>query len=95
MSKRGLPETVRMRHEAHYVETLSASSGKPIGRMVPIDRVDPNPDQPRQVMGESDGAEGFHRREGNHRTVDRAAAAENATGSSPANGATRPRCSSA
>ena len=52
MSKRGLPETVRMRHEAHYVETLSASSGKPIGRMVPIDRVDPNPDQPRQVMGD-------------------------------------------
>jgi len=52
VSKRGLPETVRMRHEAHYVETLSASSGKPIGRMVPIDRVDPNPDQPRQVMGD-------------------------------------------
>lgn len=52
MSKRGLPETVRMCHEAHYVETLSASSGKPIGRMVPIDRVDPNPDQPRQVMGD-------------------------------------------
>ena len=52
MSKRGLPETVRMRHEAHYVETLSASSGKPIGRLVPIDRVDPNPDQPRQVMGD-------------------------------------------
>ena len=52
MSKRGLPETVRMRHEAHYVETLSASSGKPIGRMVPIDRVDPNPDQPRQMMGD-------------------------------------------
>ena len=52
MSKRGLPETVRMRHEAHYVETLSASSGRPVGRMVPIDRVDPNPDQPRQMMGD-------------------------------------------
>ena len=52
MSKRGLPETVRMRHEAHYVETLSASSGKPIGRLVPIDRIDPNPEQPRQVMGD-------------------------------------------
>lgn len=52
MSKRGLPETVRMRHEAHYVETLSASSGRPIGRMVPIDHVDPNPDQPRQLMGD-------------------------------------------
>lgn len=52
MSKRGLPETVRMRHGAHYVETLSASSGQPIGRMVPIDRVDPNPEQPRQMMGD-------------------------------------------
>lgn len=52
MSKRGLPETVRMRHEAHYVETLAASSGRPVGRMVPIDRVDPNPDQPRQLMGD-------------------------------------------
>jgi ParB family chromosome partitioning protein len=41
-----------MRHEAHYVETLSASSGKPIGRLVPIDRIDPNPEQPRQVMGD-------------------------------------------
>ena len=36
MSKRGLPETVRMRHEAHYVETLPASAGRPIGRMVPL-----------------------------------------------------------
>ena len=52
MSRRGLPETVRMRHEAHYVETLSASSGRPIGRMVPIERLDPNPEQPRQLMGD-------------------------------------------
>ena len=52
MSKRGLPETLRMRHDAHYVETLAASAGKPVGRMVPIDMVDPNPDQPRQAMGD-------------------------------------------
>ena len=52
MPKRGLPETVRMRHEAHYVETLSASTGQPIGRMVPIELIDPNPDQPRQMMGD-------------------------------------------
>ena len=52
MSRRGLPETMRMRHEAHYVETLSASSGRPIGRMVPIERLDPNPEQPRQLMGD-------------------------------------------
>lgn len=52
MSKRGLPETLRMRHDAHYVETLAAPSGTPVGRMVPIESVDPNPDQPRQAMGD-------------------------------------------
>lgn len=41
-----------MRHDEHYVEALAASSGTPIGRMVPIDQVDPNPDQPRQIMGD-------------------------------------------
>jgi ParB family chromosome partitioning protein len=41
-----------MRHDAHYVEALANSAGSPIGRLVPIDRVDPNPDQPRQVMGD-------------------------------------------
>jgi len=50
--KRGLPDTLRMRHDAHYVETLAASAGAPVGRMVPIDQVDPNPDQPRQAMGD-------------------------------------------
>ena len=41
-----------MRHDAHYVESLATSAGTPIGRMVPIAQVDPNPDQPRQVMGD-------------------------------------------
>lgn len=52
MSKRGLPESLRMRHDAHYVETLAAPSGTPVGRLVPIESVDPNPDQPRQAMGD-------------------------------------------
>jgi ParB family transcriptional regulator, chromosome partitioning protein len=50
--KRGLPETIRMRHDEHYVEALASSAGSPIGRMVPIDQIDPNPNQPRQVMGD-------------------------------------------
>jgi ParB family chromosome partitioning protein len=50
--RRGLPETVVMRHDEHYVEALAASAGAPIGRLVPIDRIDPNPQQPRQVMGD-------------------------------------------
>jgi ParB family chromosome partitioning protein len=41
-----------MRHDSHYVEELANSAGSPIGRLVPIDRVDPNPEQPRQVMGD-------------------------------------------
>src|SRR6476660_7966403 len=41
-----------MRHDEHYVEALAASAGTPVGRMVPIDLIDPNPDQPRQVMGD-------------------------------------------
>jgi ParB family chromosome partitioning protein len=41
-----------MRHDAHYVEALAASAGKPVGRMIPIDRLDPNPEQPRQAMGD-------------------------------------------
>jgi ParB family transcriptional regulator, chromosome partitioning protein len=50
--KRGLPQTIRMRHDEHYVDALSSSAGSPIGRMIPIDQIDPNPNQPRQVMGD-------------------------------------------
>jgi ParB family chromosome partitioning protein len=50
--RRGLPESIAMRHDEHYVETLAASAGTPIGRLIPIDQIDPNPDQPRQVMGD-------------------------------------------
>ena len=52
MPRRGLPETVRMRHDEHYVEALTASAGAPVGRMVPIEQIDPNPSQPRQMMGD-------------------------------------------
>jgi ParB family chromosome partitioning protein len=41
-----------MRHDSHYVEALAASAGTPVGRMVPIELLDPNPNQPRQVMGD-------------------------------------------
>jgi ParB family chromosome partitioning protein len=41
-----------MRHDEHYVEALTSSAGAPVGRVVPIDQLDPNPHQPRQVMGD-------------------------------------------
>ncbi|MGC2420062.1 MAG: ParB/RepB/Spo0J family partition protein [Candidatus Acidiferrales bacterium] len=53
MSKRiGLPVTLKMRHDAHYVETLASFSGASIGRMIPIDKIRPNPDQPRKNIGD-------------------------------------------
>jgi ParB family chromosome partitioning protein len=41
-----------MRHDEHYVEALAASAGVPIGRLIAIEQIDPNPNQPRQVMGD-------------------------------------------
>ncbi|HTM02549.1 MAG TPA: ParB/RepB/Spo0J family partition protein [Vicinamibacterales bacterium] len=52
MAKRGLPETLRMRHDEHYVDALATSAAEPVGRMLPIELLDPNPGQPRQVMGD-------------------------------------------
>ena len=52
MPKRGLPSTMKMRHDEHYVEALASSAGSPIGRLVPIEQIEPNPDQPRQLMGD-------------------------------------------
>jgi ParB family transcriptional regulator, chromosome partitioning protein len=50
--RRGLPQTLTMRHDEHYVDALAASAGTPVGRLVPIELIDPNPNQPRQVMGD-------------------------------------------
>ena len=45
----GLPVTLKMRHDAHYVEQLTSFSGAAVGRMVPIDKIRPNPEQPRKA----------------------------------------------
>jgi ParB family transcriptional regulator, chromosome partitioning protein len=52
VSRRGLPQTIAMRHDSHYVEQLAASAGTPVGRVVSIELIDPNPNQPRQAMGD-------------------------------------------
>ena len=53
MSKRiGLPVTLKMRHDAHYVESLTSYSGAAVGRMIPVERIRPNPDQPRKALGD-------------------------------------------
>jgi ParB family chromosome partitioning protein len=48
----GLPVTLKMRHDAHYVEQITSFSGAAIGRMVPVDKIRPNPDQPRKFLGD-------------------------------------------
>jgi len=50
--KSGLPLTVKMRHDFHYVDELSSRSGAPVGRMIPIERLEVNPEQPRQIVGD-------------------------------------------
>lgn len=55
MPKRvGLPTVIHMRHDAHYVDALTAKTGAPLGRMIGVDRIEPNPNQPRQHLGELD-----------------------------------------
>lgn len=52
MSKRGLPQGLRMRHDSHYVEELAQHRPTPIGRMISIEKLDPNPEQPRVEIGD-------------------------------------------
>lgn len=52
--KRGLPSQVKMRHSSHFVEELSARHGAPVGKMVPLSAIEPDPNQPRQSMGDLD-----------------------------------------
>jgi len=53
VSKRlGLPVTLKMRHDAHYVESLTSYSGATFGRMLPVEQIRPNPEQPRKALGD-------------------------------------------
>jgi ParB family chromosome partitioning protein len=52
VSRRGLPTGLQMRHDAHYVEELSRHQPAAVGRMIPIDKIDPNPEQPRTEIGD-------------------------------------------
>ena len=41
-----------MRHDSHYVEELASHRPTPIGRLISVDLLDPNPDQPRVEIGD-------------------------------------------
>jgi len=52
VSRRGLPAGLSMRHDAHYVEELTQDRLSHVGRLLPIEKLDPNPDQPRTEIGD-------------------------------------------
>jgi ParB family chromosome partitioning protein len=52
--KRGLPVRVKMRHDNHFVEELTARHEAPVGRMIPLSAIEPDPGQPRTTMGDLD-----------------------------------------
>lgn len=48
----GLPSSLRMRHDSHFIDQLGRAAGSPIGQMIPLEDIDPNPNQPRQNVGD-------------------------------------------
>jgi ParB family chromosome partitioning protein len=40
-----------MRHDYHYVESITALTGAAIGKMISLERIRPNPNQPRKEIG--------------------------------------------
>ena len=50
--RRGLPTTKKMRHDHHYVDNLVFREGEVVGRMVALNQIYPNPEQPRKDMGD-------------------------------------------
>jgi ParB family chromosome partitioning protein len=41
-----------MRHDTHFVDQLARPGGEPIGQVIAIKDLDPNPEQPRRAMGD-------------------------------------------
>jgi ParB family chromosome partitioning protein len=52
VAKRGLPTGVGLRHDSHYVEELTRNANRSVGRLLPIDKIEPNPEQPRVEIGD-------------------------------------------
>ena len=51
MPKAGLPAGFGMRHDSHYVDQIATRS-RSVGRIIPIESVYPNPEQPRTEFGD-------------------------------------------
>ncbi len=48
----GLPESLNMRHDNHFVELISSRYLGPRIRMIQVDKIDPNPRQARSELGD-------------------------------------------
>ena len=53
--KRGLPDDKKMRHSQHFIDTLFSRDDHSLGKMIPIEALITNVDQPRKNLGELDG----------------------------------------
>jgi ParB family chromosome partitioning protein len=63
MPKKGLPNSITWSHDAHYIEELAQKS-ETIGNIIPIEKIKPNPDQPRTEFGNLDELADSIRRNG-------------------------------
>lgn len=53
MSRRkGLPEDRKMRADRHFVDELANHSTTAVGMLLPLDRIETNPEQPRSNLGD-------------------------------------------
>lgn len=48
MPKKGLPPDVHMRADTHFVDQITSGRTAAVGRMIEIERINPNPNQPRR-----------------------------------------------
>ena len=84
---------------AHTVGEVRRPDGRPVGRMVPLARIEPDPDQPRRELGSLDGLTASIRARGVlepilARPIDQVGPTGGptaGTGSSPVNGVSAPR----
>jgi len=47
----GLPASIDMRHDTHFVEWISKKNAAPLVRMIPLEKITPNPHQARSSLG--------------------------------------------
>jgi len=50
--KTGLPDSIKMRHDPHFVELITSRTLGPRVRMIPINMIDPNTRQARSELGD-------------------------------------------